>query len=391
MNARTSVINSTLFFCGLLAVGQLAGQNDKDRNWSLNGYVKNMTSHTLISDSSLTDNLVHNRLNFKWYPSDHVKVVAEMRNRLFIGDQVRFNPFFTQLLKGANDYFDWTYSVENNGNFVLHFMLDRAYLQYSLEKLEIKLGRQRVNWGINTVWNPNDLFNAFSYFDFDYEERPGSDAISIRYYTGVASSIEVAGKMADDLTNFTGAGLWRFNLNNYDYQILGGLSNNNLVVGGGWAGNILKAGFKGEGSYFLPLSNALDKSEVLVASVSMDYSFKNSLYINVSGLYSSNGSVSPNFIEQALYYSGNISAKYLSPYRWSVFLQSGYQFHPLVNGGLALITYPASGDAFIGPYVGVSVLQNLDLDAFAQVLFSQINGTYQTTTQAYYLRLKYSF
>ena len=37
---------------------------------------------------------------------------------------------------------------------------------------------------MNLVWNPNDLFNAFSFVDFDYEERPGSDALRIQKYTG---------------------------------------------------------------------------------------------------------------------------------------------------------------------------------------------------------------
>ena len=34
-------------------------------------------------------------------------------------------------------------------------------------------GRQRINWGQTFVWNVNDVFNAYSYFDFDYKERPG--------------------------------------------------------------------------------------------------------------------------------------------------------------------------------------------------------------------------
>ena len=91
------------------------------------------------------------------------------------------------------------------------------------------------------------------------------------------------------------------------------------------------------------------------------------------------------------YYTGNISAKYLSPYRYSVFGQASYQFHPLIMGGAGIIGYPGSYDAFVGPMITFSLLQSLDLDFFAQVLFSEVNEVYQATTQAYYLRLKYSF
>ena len=91
---------------------------------------------------------------------------------------------------------------EDSSRWVFHIMLDRLYAEYTYKNFEAKVGRQRINWGINMAFNPNDIFNAFSYFDFDYEERPGSDAILLKYYTGIASSIEVAGKMADSLEDF---------------------------------------------------------------------------------------------------------------------------------------------------------------------------------------------
>ena len=350
-----------------------------------------MTSYTLFSDSSMLDNLVHNRMNFKWYPTKNIKVVTELRNRFFVGDQVRKNPIYDQLLKTSNDHFDWTYTIEDKGNYIFFFMIDRAYGQYTRDRLEVKMGRQRINWGISAAWNPNDIFNAFSYFNFDYEERPGSDALSVKYYTGIASSVEVAAKLANDLYGFTGAALWKFNKYGYDFQLLSGVTKQNMVIGGGWAGNISKAGFKGETSYFAPMENAVDKTEVLVASLSLDYSFKNSLYLNGSALYNSNGSTSPSFLDQILYYKGNISAKNLSPYRWSAFLQGSYQFHPLVTGGMAVIGYPGSKNIFLGPYAGISILQNLDLDFFAQIMFSEIHHTYQAATQAYFVRFKYSF
>ena len=55
-------------------------------------------------------------------------------------------------------------------SWFLHTMLDRAWIDYTRGKLQLRLGRQRINWGTNLVWNPNDVFNTFSYFDFDYEE-----------------------------------------------------------------------------------------------------------------------------------------------------------------------------------------------------------------------------
>ena len=81
---------------------------------------------------------------------------------------------------------------------VFNTTIDRVFLEYNKNDWEVRVGRQRINWGINLAWNPNDVFNAYSFFDFDYEERPGSDAIRIRKYTGIASSVELAANITDD-------------------------------------------------------------------------------------------------------------------------------------------------------------------------------------------------
>ncbi len=386
-------------FVLILSLGNVLSQEEekKERNWTLNGYLKYMGTYAVTTDvftesrNYLYDNLIHNRLNFKWYPFPNFKAVVEMRNRVFFGDQVRLNPLFGELtFRSADDFWTLSRYWEDSSNVVLHMMFDRMYAQYSLGKFEVKAGRQRINWGINMAWNPNDIFNAFSFFDFDYEERPGSDALLLKYYTGIASSIEIAGKLAENFEDFTGAALWKINYKNYDVQFLGGVTNENLVVGTGWAGNIKQAGFKGEGSYFHALDGARDTTNALVGTISLEYSWSKT-FLTGSILYSSNGSKSPSPLEQLLYYSGNISAKYLSPYTWSGLVNATYQFHPLVNGGVALIGYPGSSDAFINPLVTISVLQSLDLDLIAQLLFNDVDGSYGLTNQFYYGRLKWSF
>ena len=114
-------------------------------------------------------------------------------------------------------------------------------------------GRQRVNWGVNLVWNPNDVFNTFSYFDFDYEERPGTDAVRVQYYTGVTSSAELVYKMGKKCQRNGFGRLVSFHHNwNYDFQFLGGWVGTDFVAGTGWSGDIRGAGFRGEITQFVP-------------------------------------------------------------------------------------------------------------------------------------------
>ncbi|MEZ4983057.1 MAG: hypothetical protein R2769_16025 [Saprospiraceae bacterium] len=86
----------------------------------------------------------------------------------------------------ANDYFDLSIEGADQMGVAAQMMLDRLFVQYTYKQFEARLGRQRINWGISTIWNPNDIFNAYNFSDFDYEERPGSDAMLLKYYIGYA-------------------------------------------------------------------------------------------------------------------------------------------------------------------------------------------------------------
>ncbi|CAN0327173.1 unnamed protein product, partial [Chrysoparadoxa australica] len=168
-----------------------------------------------------------------------------------------FHPYYGDFIDVNNDYFDLSWMPINNDNLVIHTMIDRLYFEWNKNDWEVSLGRQRINWGMNLAWNPNDLFNAYSFFDFDYEERPGSDALRIRKYTGYASEIDFAIKAGDDIADITTALKYQINKWNYDIQFIGGLMKNNVAIGTGWAGNLWNAGFKGELTYL----NNLDARE----------------------------------------------------------------------------------------------------------------------------------
>ena len=369
---------------------------EKPKPYTLSGYVKSLQS-VIVTDNLfnpfagkkvvVSDNLLHNRLNFKYFLNDAFTVKADLRNRFFWGDQPQLPLLnFEKQLELVNDYFDLSWEWSDRSGVAAQVMIDRFYGEYVKGNWEIRAGRQRINWGISTLWNPNDIFNAYNFSDFDYEERPGSDAVRMKYYTGIASSVEAAVSMFDSLENMTAAAKWNFNLKSYDFQILGGVFQNDLVLGGGWAGNLKDASLKGEFSVFTPL----DTGEVAVAATfNIDYQFSNSLYLNGGFLYNSLGQTSGNLTEL---FTANISAKNLYPFRYTVFTQIGYPASPLLNLGGAVIYSPGDANAvFFTPTVTYSLRQNLDLDFVAQVLFNNDGMKYKSPVQAGFLRLKWSY
>ena len=271
-------------------------------------------------------------------------------------------------------------------------MIDRAYLEWYKGDWELRAGRQRINWGVNLIWNPNDLFNVYSFFDFDYEERPGSDAIRIKKYMGFASSFELAANYHDDFDEVVMAGMWKTNKWGYDFQLLAGKAQKDLALGAGWAGNVGDGGFKGEVTWFRPYTDRNLLSTALLASISADYSFESSFYLHGSVLYNSEGSEDLALEGLTFGNTGRLTVRDLSPFEYSVLLQTTYNFHPLITGGVATIYYPGNRHAlFINPSVTFSVKPNLDLDLIGQFYFDQPMDKYEALVKLAYTRVKWSF
>lgn len=384
-----------------LIIATLSGKSQE--KFSMQGYVKSM--QTLMAPEErgfldvdiLSDNLIHNRLNFRYYASDNITVAMEMRNRFLYGEITKLIPELMQVEDYGNvldkdgGYLDLSKTIASGDGYVLHSMIDRAYVDYVNGNFKARVGRQRINWGINLVWNPNDIFNTMNYFDFDYEERPGTDAIKLQYYTGVASSAELVYEAADSWEKSAIAGMYRMNKWGYDWQVLGGYLKEDYVLGAGWSGHIDKAGFRGEATYFRNSNNFADTTGQLVASVSADYMFPSSFYLHGGMLYNSEGTTGNAGRGGMLLANQDLSVKTLSPTKTSLFFQTSYQITPLLTGDMSAIVNPHDKSWFIMPKITYSLSNNISTLLTGQV-FSGDNGTeFGGFGKIYYLRIKWSF
>ena len=250
-----------VLYCLLAHHSQVSGQ-EQESSILFKGYLSNMQSALIehLEGTWITDNLIHNRLHFTWYISNSFTTNIEVRNRFIYGEFVKWIPGYPELIDNEQGWLDLSGNILQEESFLFHSAVDRFWIDFTKGNLQIRAGKQRINWGQNMMWNPNDIFNAFSFFDFDYIEKPGSDALRIQYYTGVSSVAEVAVKL-DHNDDITAAGKFRFNKWNYDFQFLAGVLNSeDYVIGTGWSGDIKGAGFRGEATYFHPIENFSDSS-----------------------------------------------------------------------------------------------------------------------------------
>jgi hypothetical protein len=398
------ILSILLVFSSLTA----GAQDEKPEIFELDGYIKEMPSFYFLQNEipvSATEtmqrtwyNLVHNRLNFKINATKNLSFNIGMRNRFLCGGFIRKIPQYADVLSIDNGLADLSWNILNKNGFVFNTSFDRACIDYTVKNVQIKLGRQRVNWGIGLVWNPNDIFNAFSYIDFDYEERPGSDAILLTWYSSAVSSLDVVGKVdknpLDSSYQYTAAARYLFNARNYDFQFIAGKSNNDIVGGFGWSGAIKNMSFRGEMSVFVPvLKRNIDSKTATIATVEADYAFENQIYLHGAALFNSSGKLKTTESMNLFAMQNDLSAKKLSYGMFEIFTQIRYPVSPIFNAGLATMLNPADVSAYLSPNCTLSLADNLELMLNAQLLLGKSNTEYAANGNIYaaFARLKWSF
>jgi hypothetical protein len=360
---------------------------------TLNGHLQNLNTVWIPEGSSEWYSMgsIYNRLNYNWYMHKNWTFSASARNLISYGQLIYDTyPLYTDLLISDDGFVDLTGAIAKDSSYVVYSNIDRVNLQFSKGKFDIRVGRQRINWGINMVWNPNDIFNTFNFYDFDYIERPGCDAVRVQYYTGVTSSVEAAVKIDSD-EKITAAAMYRFNRWNYDFQVLGGVMTDDVVIGAGWSGYIKNAGFTGEASYFRDRENFSDTSGILILSAGANYTFRNSLFVHASLLYNSDGTTGKAGWGSSFIVLRDLSPKTFTLARYSLLGQVSYPITPLINGDISAIVNPNDGSLFIGPNVSFSLSDNITLLLMGQIFIGDAGTEFGEYGQLYYLRLKWSF
>lgn len=381
---RTVVIILAIFCCSFDAPAQ------KNPKWDVHGYMKSMQtiSSGYVLDDYLFDQLFHHRLNVDFYPSDHWSLHGALRTRMFLGDIVRsFDQYGMLVDEANNDFLDMSLNIVDRNGFLWNTTIDRLYVEFIKNKWELSVGRQRINWGIAAFWNPNDLFNAISFTDFDYEEGPGSDAVRITFYPSQQHALQLAGKATDDWDEAVLALLYKTNWKTYDLQFLAGRFMTDYTVGGGWAGNLKNAGFKGEWAVFFPQD--WDDGVEWNITGGFDYGFQNGMYLNIGYLYTSAATDELNILG---FTNFRVDAKYLYGFSQNIYAAWSYPATPLFTVNFtAVLSAVENVPLFLSPSFSYNIATNWDLDFVTQMLLGNSEDKYRLIYHGYNIRVKFSY
>jgi len=379
-------IISAIFFSSTV-FAQDSTENKTDK-WEITGYIKNLESLYFDKNfnNAISGNLLHNRINIKWKASDKITTVAEVRNRLFWGEEVKLTPEFVSQLRNENEIVNLQEIWINKTSLVLLSNVERLYVDYQQRNWNLRIGRQRINWGETVTWNPNDIFNTYNFLDFDYEERPGVDGGKFKYLVNDFSNIELAYATNGNKAGSVAAIKYALNKWGYDMQIITGWYHNQPTIGAGWAGNIKEAGFKGEVQYFIHSQDSLSHLNI---TSELDYMFKKGWYVNFGFLYSNRGNYKPvdNWEDMHL----RFSPKNLMPTKWNIIATTSKQFTPLFTGSMSTVYAPGTNLLIIFPTFQYNVDTNLDITLVWQSFFSRFQKRFQAGNHSAFLRMKWSF
>lgn len=377
----------------VLILMMLPAEAQLSDNLRISGYTQGMALRISaempepIGDETWLEYRIQNRLNVAWYPDSNWGFHWQMRTRLFAGDLVKDIPGYANAIDTDEGLANLSWMPVDRNSWLLHYIPDRLYLEYDSGHWNIRVGRQRVNWGVAMITNPNDLFNIYSFYEFDYIERPGSDAVRIQRFLGFGSRFELVVSPDREIENSVAGLLYTFHSGGYDVQLIGAYYRNRLAAGTGFAGNLFEAGLKGETMfYFGERHKNGDSNFNAIITLSLDYMFSSGLFVVTEALYNKDGGR-----DEFQIFAEDLSPDNPSFSTWQFSTQGTYPIHPLVDGTLALIYYPDEDAVFIAPSMQWSVITDLDFLINAQFFLSGSNSAFNYAGNLVAASLRYSF
>lgn len=352
--------------------------------WSLNGYVKNLQNWQFADNQPVSANhLLHQRMNLRWYPNEHLSIGAEWRSRMITGDEMKGFDQYASLLKNPNDLFDLSVNWVNRRDLTLLTNTERGWISYQDKKWYVRVGRQRINWSTTTTWNPNDLFNTYNFLDFDYEERPGCDGFQVRYQSSLSSNIEFSMALGGNKRNRIGGFKYFKQIQHWDLQAIAGWYEKRLTLGAAFAGSVRNACLKGEAQYFFR-----DTGHVFNFSCEVDQVLSNDWYVKAGILYNSEGNTNPIRDRSKTEIAMSPLQQMPAALTMEFSLEKGIT--DLADFNLMILLSPAAELHFLSPSVRFNLSDNLEADIVTQHFILKENK-WGIIRHDGFMRIKWSF
>ncbi len=278
----------------------------------------------------------------------------------------------------------FSYKIINNRNFILKHFIDRFSFKQSFKWGNVIIGRQRIQWGTGRVWNPVDLFNPINPTEFYKIEKNGADAFTLKYNLGNFSDIQIVFNPYNKFNKYNSAFRVRTNFSEFDFSIVGGYFNNQYIIGGDFAGNLFKAGIRGE---ILQRINNLTKENYTHFILGIDYQFSPYLYGLLEYQYYGKGESQKRNYNYFNLTTGNIfnlGKDYIAA-------NISYQINPLLNCLFLNILNLNDSSGFINTNIEYSATEDFYLSVGIQLGYGSAGSEYNYLPVIIFTKCSYYF
>ena len=272
------------FFVFIIIVTKIFAQVEFDYS----GYIVNMPVYNFKSFDTLpfTNNSKYTLKNFVditrfrfrpvVYLWEGARVNLEYESNFIYNDVSDFMFNYGSSVNNSKQLVDLNWEITKSGNLRINHFIDRFYFKQDFEFGNIILGRQRIAWGTGRIWNPLDLFNPINPANFTKIEKDGADAITSKIIFGDFTDLQLVFNPDKLIRKSNYAFRFRTNFNEYDLSLVGGVIDNRTIMGFDFAGNLSKAGLRGE---FLYSENKTNSSDNFIKYIlGIDYQLTQKLY-----------------------------------------------------------------------------------------------------------------
>lgn len=139
---------------------------------------------------------------------------------------------------------DWT--IVDTDSVRWDHLFYRLYLDWDGEHAGVRVGRQRVPWGVGRLWNPIDRFNALPPLAIQADQSTGVDAVNLRWRFSGFTYLQGVYAAAADPDDQSGALRLHGTLWDVDYSIVGGNFEGAWTAGFDLDGNLGQAAARAE-------------------------------------------------------------------------------------------------------------------------------------------------
>ena len=183
---------------------------------------------------------------------------------------------------------DWELSAKRNIDDISDIVtLPRLYVDINSRLMDVRIGRQAINWGSAIHFNPTDVF-AQNLFAEPWQERQGNNAVRINADINDNGWLTALATVNDDFEEASGGLKVGFSQHQTDYSGIAALNDDLLILGADIKGD-QTIGWWIEAAQIIPIADTGD-SRHLSASIGIDYTVDAADGLYLMGQVSHDGS-----------------------------------------------------------------------------------------------------